>query len=96
MLFDMIAVSVTLILRKDIIAMGRHNSETNYPRDGKKKGTFIVRVDDNQNGTWHGRVVWADEESTQYFRSTLELLKLIDGALAAGRIQDQNIDESVS
>ena len=34
-----------------------------------------------QNSTWQGSVTWVDEQREQYFRSALELLKLIDGAL---------------
>ena len=44
-------------------------------------GTFIVRVKFRQNATWQGEVVWAEKQERKYFRSALELLKLIDGAL---------------
>ncbi len=44
-------------------------------------GTFIVRVKYRQNATWQGEVVWAEKQERKYFRSALELLKLIDGAL---------------
>lgn len=47
----------------------------------KKTGTFIVKILDRQNATWQGSVTWVDEQREQYFRSALELLKLIDGAL---------------
>ena len=47
------------------------------------KGTFIVKVDNYQSGTWQGRVIWADENVTEHFRSTLELMKLIDEAVNA-------------
>ena len=49
----------------------------------KKKGTFVVKIDDCQKGTWQGKVVWADGETTTYFRSALELIKLMDEALGA-------------
>ena len=49
--------------------------------EGKNQGTFIVRLDDCQQGTWQGKVVWADEESSEHFRSALELLQLIDDAM---------------
>jgi hypothetical protein len=54
--------------------------------ENSAKGTFIVQVLNNQNATWQGTVNWIDEKRTQPFRSTLELLKLIDSALeeAAG------------
>ncbi len=46
------------------------------------KGTFIVKVDNYQSGTWQGRVIWAEENVTEHFRSTLELMKLIDEAVS--------------
>lgn len=45
------------------------------------KGTFIVHVKYRQNATWQGEVVWVEQKKRQYFRSALELLKLIDSAL---------------
>ncbi|MDD2978642.1 MAG: hypothetical protein PHN80_01585 [Hespellia sp.] len=47
----------------------------------KRTGTFIVKVLERQNATWQGSVTWVDEHKEQYFRSALELLKMIDGAL---------------
>ncbi len=44
-------------------------------------GTFIVRVRCCQNATWQGEVIWAEKEKRQHFRSALELLKMVDGAL---------------
>lgn len=58
----------------------------NHSQDnGRKKGTFIVKVEYCQNETWQGQVVWAEENRSERFRSTLELLKLMDGALATGQ-----------
>ena len=51
----------------------------------KNKGTFIIKVEDCQRGTWQGKVVWADENTTEYFRSALELLQLVDEAINAAR-----------
>ncbi len=45
------------------------------------QGTFIVQVKYRQNSTWQGQVNWADKNKTVYFRSALELIKLIDNAL---------------
>lgn len=47
----------------------------------KNTGTFVIKILDRQNSTWQGSVSWIDEQREQYFRSALELLKLIDGAL---------------
>ena len=46
-----------------------------------KAGTFIVKIIDNQNSTWQGRVTWVEENRVQHFRSALELLKMIDGVV---------------
>lgn len=46
-----------------------------------QKGTFLLNVKYRQNSSWQGSVTWVDEQREQYFRSALELLKLIDGAL---------------
>ena len=51
----------------------------------KNKGTFIIKVEDCQGGTWQGKVVWADEDTTEHFRSALELLQLVDEAINAAR-----------
>ncbi len=60
------------------------------------KGTFIVKVDNYQNGTWQGSVIWADENVTEHFRSTLELMKLIDEAVSAEAASMQIPGDSVS
>lgn len=60
------------------------------PRPGSRRtvpggnlATFIVQVQYRQNATWQGHVTWAERDRTQAFRSALELLKLLDGALRA-------------
>ena len=59
----------------------------------KKAETFIVKVMNQQNATWQGSVTWVDEQREQYFRSALELLKLIDGALEKKNNQDSDNDK---
>lgn len=59
----------------------------------KKTETFIIKVMDQQNAIWQGSVTWVDEQREQYFRSTLELLKLIDGALEKRNDDEENSDE---
>lgn len=44
-------------------------------------GTFVVRVQHRQHSSWQGRVTYLEEDRTVYFRSALELMKIIDGAL---------------
>lgn len=50
-------------------------------RTDKTNGTFIVKIVNRQHSTWQGSITWVEEDKTQNFRSALELLKLIDGAL---------------
>lgn len=44
--------------------------------------TFTVCIHFRQNATWQGEVVWLEQQQRTCFRSALELLFLLDGALA--------------
>jgi hypothetical protein len=46
------------------------------------KCTFEISVKFRQNATWQGQIHWLEAKQKQDFRSVLEMLKLIDGALA--------------
>jgi hypothetical protein len=43
--------------------------------------SFIVDIKCTQNHTWQGNLTWVDRKKKQSFRSTLELIKLIDSAM---------------
>lgn len=45
------------------------------------KTTFIVQVQFCQNASWQGTIAWTEQKKEKRFRSTLELLKLMDEAL---------------
>ena len=47
----------------------------------KNEETFVIKILDRQNSTWQGNILWVDQQNEKYFRSALEMLKLIDGAL---------------
>ena len=47
------------------------------------KATFWIRVMYCQHASWQGEVTWVEQQKKEYFRSTLELLHLIDSALCA-------------
>ncbi|MBQ5558694.1 MAG: hypothetical protein IIT46_02790 [Lachnospiraceae bacterium] len=47
----------------------------------KETSTFIVKVMDQQNNSWQGSITWVENDETMYFRSALELLHLMDGAI---------------
>lgn len=46
-----------------------------------KKQTFIIEVEDVQNGSWQGSIEWLQGKKKQAFRSLLELLNLLDSAV---------------
>ena len=51
---------------------------------GRTKGTFEISVKFMQNSTWQGEIHWVEKNQKQNFRSALEMLKLMDEALAEG------------
>ncbi|OUN25286.1 hypothetical protein [Blautia sp. An81] len=42
--------------------------------------TFLLNIQNHQNATWQGTVTWVDRRQRHNFRSTLELIKLIESA----------------
>lgn len=42
-----------------------------------KMNTFVVKIMQTQNKSWQGMITWADKNETQYFRSALELMHMI-------------------
>lgn len=48
-----------------------------------RDATFVVRVKFRQHSSWQGEVTWVDGQKKEYFRSALELVKLMDSALHA-------------
>jgi hypothetical protein len=74
--------------------MGRVSAKDKNPYGDRKKGTFIVKVDFCQNESWQGRVIWADENKTQHFRSALELVRIMDDALNKQNTNREELGES--
>ena len=50
--------------------------------ESKKTGTFIVNIMRQDNATWQGELTCADKNHKKNFRSTLELIKMMDEALS--------------
>lgn len=48
----------------------------------KRQKSFIVEIKDTQNQSWQGNLTWVEEKKKVSFRSTLELIKLIDSAVS--------------
>lgn len=62
-------------------------SKNNQPRRGDAD-IFMVNVQFRQNATWQGTIKLAGHDEEQRFRSTLEMLKIMDGALAVRHPED--------
>ena len=50
-------------------------------RNGRR-GTFLIRLMFRQHASWQGTVSWLEGKGEQAFRSVLELILLMDGALS--------------
>jgi len=59
---------------------------------GSTKGTFEISVKFMQNSTWQGQIHWIEKNQKQNFRSVLEMLKLMDEALAEGTEDTQAVN----
>ena len=44
-------------------------------------GNFVIRVQHGEHNRWQGKVTYMEENRSIYFRSLLELIKIIEGAL---------------
>jgi arylamine N-acetyltransferase len=64
------------------VEVEKHMSDEAVENEHGKRATFIVQVQFRQYATWQGTITWAEEKKTSHFRSTLEMVKLMDNALA--------------
>ena len=56
--------------------------QINLPDLVNYKCAFEIVVQGVKNGTWQGHIYWIDQNRKQHFRSVLEMLNLMDEALA--------------
>ncbi len=54
-----------------------------------KADTFIVDVRFRENSTWQGSVTYNNDNQSANFRSTLELIKIIDSALCENHPEEE-------
>ena len=71
--------------------MSKEKSFENQRDVGSTKGTFEISVKFMQNSTWQGQIHWIEKNQKQSFRSALEMLKLMDEALANSSDETQFI-----
>ena len=75
------ACSFTSTQFSGVDRLDKVQSPEDFIENRGQKGTFFLNVRYRQNSSWQGSVTWVEEQREQHFRSALELLKLIDGAL---------------
>ncbi len=51
------------------------------PRSATASDVFVVKIKMRKNATWQGSVKYSGADGEVHFRSTLELVKIIDHAL---------------
>ena len=56
-----------------------YNQNTN-----KSSNTFIVKIEFCQHETWQGKGIWGEENKAERVRSALELVRIMDEAMAGG------------
>ncbi len=74
--------------------MSENSNEKRKKAPSKVDNVFVIQILDQEHGTWQGRVTWADRNKTKYFRSALELIKLVEGALGSSDFEIGFDDES--
>lgn len=50
-------------------------------KTAENRETFVVQILNTQNATWQGTVTWTEGGRQECFRSTLELIQLVDSVL---------------
>ncbi|MEG0898860.1 MAG: hypothetical protein RSD67_08340 [Oscillospiraceae bacterium] len=59
----------------------KYMSDDIFEKQIGEKGTFIIQVKYRQHSSWQGSVEWVETGEKKMFRSTMELIKMIDEAL---------------
>jgi len=64
--------------------------------DKGKEATFLLHVQYHQNTTWQGTVEWLESKRKMPFRSTLELIQLIEQVVGAVKPEAEEADETAA
>jgi len=73
---------VTILEKRGAVQVSEVKKIDSQRDVGSTKGTFEISVKFMQNSTWQGQIHWVEKNLKQNFRSALEMLKLMDEALA--------------
>lgn len=78
--------------KKKIREVHRFMSDDIFKEQSGEQATFVVHVQFRQNATWQGSIEWLEEKTNRKFRSMLEMMKLMDEALAS----NQEINDEIT
>ena len=53
--------------------------------------TFIIQIAYQQNDTWQGTLKWMNQGKEAHFRSTLELIHMIDTAIKSDNAKTRSV-----
>lgn len=70
----------------------RYMSDDVFTNKTGEKATFTIQVQFRQNATWQGSIAWMEGKKMQQFRSAIEMMKLIDSAMAESDESQVNWD----
>jgi len=45
------------------------------------ENSFVIEIKSQENHTWQGSITWVEGKKQEYFRSALEMMRLIDSTL---------------
>lgn len=68
--------------------------ENGKKKSASKEHIFIIDVKGTQNSTWQGTITWTEEQKQVAFRSTLELIRLLDSAIGTDALEETNWEKS--
>jgi hypothetical protein len=54
--------------------------------------SFLVKIQYRQNTSWQGTIQWLEGKKSKHFRSFLEMMMLIHGALTASEADGDKIE----
>lgn len=58
----------------------------------KTNVTFIVDIKNTQHQSWQGEITWVQGNRKEYFRSALELVRLVDSVIPREDEDDENYE----
>lgn len=82
-LFDENKFPQSFEAKRSFVARTAHMADKipELPRESGRLATFVIRLLFRQHASWQGLVTWVESKVEEPFRSVLELVLMMDGAL---------------